>query len=534
MSAAAAGLRLALLGHPNSGKTALFNLLTGSRQKVANYAGVTVERKEGLLTTPSGHPVRVLDLPGAYSLNALSADEAVTRDVITGQRAGETTPDLLVCVVDATNLQLGLRMVLETRAMGLPMVMALNMSDAARRAGIAIDRALLERELGMPVVETVGIRKGGAHELLQWLDGWRPAGPVHARPWEPQGVEQVLRTQQEARRILRLAVREPEGLPQVDEALDRVVLHPFWGTLLLACTMFLMFQAVFSWAAAPMDAITGTVDALGQGLQARLPEGVLRSLLVDGIVAGTGGVLVFLPQILILFFFILALEDSGYLPRAAFLLDRLMGTVGLSGRSFIPLLSSFACAIPGIMATRTITHWRERLVTIMIAPLMTGAPAGVCAPDRRLHPRAHRGGLVQPAGAGDVRALPGRHPRGHGRGGGAQALARQSAAHALADGIAALPRAQPAQPGAGVVRARRHLPQARGRHHPGTHGLAVVPVHLSCAARGRHRPGHRIQPGRAAGPGAGACVRAAGLQLADCRGPGARHGRARGGGGGAG
>ena len=371
MSASASGLRLALLGHPNSGKTALFNLLTGSRQKVANYAGVTVERKEGLLTTPSGHPVRVLDLPGAYSLNALSADEAVTRDVITGQRAGETTPDLLVCVVDATNLQLGLRMVLETRAMGLPMVMALNMSDAARRAGIAIDRALLERELGMPVVETVGIRKGGAHELLQWLDGWRPAGPVHARPWEPQGVEQVLRTQQEARRILRLAVREPEGLPQVDEALDRVVLHPLWGTLLLACTMFLMFQAVFSWAAAPMDAITGTVDALGQWLQVRLPEGVLRSLLVDGIVAGTGGVLVFLPQILILFFFILALEDSGYLPRAAFLLDRVMGRVGLSGRSFIPLLSSFACAVPGIMATRTITHWRDRLVTILIAPLMT-------------------------------------------------------------------------------------------------------------------------------------------------------------------
>lgn len=371
MSAVATGLRLALLGHPNSGKTALFNLLTGSRQKVANYAGVTVERKEGLLTTPSGHPVRVLDLPGAYSLNALSADEAVTRDVITGQRAGEAAPDLLVCVVDATNLQLGLRMVLETRAMGLPMVLALNMSDAARRAGIAIDRALLERELGMPVVETVGIRKGGAAELLQWLDGWRPSAPAQARPWEPQGVEQVLRTQQEARRILRLAVREPEGLPQVDEALDRVVLHPLWGTLLLACTMFLMFQAVFSWAAAPMDAITGAVDALGQWLQARMPEGVLRSLLVDGIVAGTGGVLVFLPQILILFFFILALEDSGYLPRAAFLLDRLMGTVGLSGRSFIPLLSSFACAIPGIMATRTITHWRERLVTILIAPLMT-------------------------------------------------------------------------------------------------------------------------------------------------------------------
>ena len=193
-----------------------------------------------------------------------------------------------------------------------------------------------------------------------------PAGPALGRK-----VPQVLRTQQEARRILRLAVREPEGLLRVDDAIDSVVLHPLWGMLLLAGTMFLMFQAVFSWAAVPMDAITGTVDALASGCLAHLPEGALRSLLVDGIVAGVGGVLVFLPQILILFFFILALEDSGYLPRAAFLLDRIMGTVGLSGRSFIPLLSSFACAIPGIMATRTITHWRERLVTIMIAPLMT-------------------------------------------------------------------------------------------------------------------------------------------------------------------
>jgi ferrous iron transport protein B len=364
-------MRLALLGHPNCGKTALFNLLTGSRQKVANYAGVTVERKEGVLTSPAGKTVRVLDLPGAYSLNALSADEAVTRDVVTGQRAGEAAPDLLVCVVDATKLQLGLRMVLEARAMGLPMVVAMNMSDAARRQGIAIDRALLERELGMPVVETVGIRKDGASALVQWLDGWQPAGGAQASAWQPQGPAQVLQTQQEVRRILRLAVREPEGLMRRDDAIDRVVLHPLWGMLLLAGTMFLMFQAVFSWAAVPMDAIDAGVGAVGAWLRAHLPEGVLRSLLVDGIVAGAGGVLVFLPQILILFFFILALEDSGYLPRAAFLLDRVMGSVGLSGRSFIPLLSSFACAIPGIMATRTITHWRERLVTIMIAPLMT-------------------------------------------------------------------------------------------------------------------------------------------------------------------
>lgn len=369
----AAPLKLALLGHPNSGKTALFNLLTGSRQKVANYAGVTVERKEGLLTTASGQRVRVLDLPGAYSLNAISADEAVTRDVVLGRRAGEPVPDLLVCVVDATNLQLGLRMVLESRAMRLPMVLVLNMSDAAQRAGIAIDRSALERELGMPVVETVGIRKDGAHELLAFIDGWRgaAAGAVAAPAWQASGPTQVLQTQQEVRRILRLAVQAPPGMAQRDEAIDRVLLHPLWGMLVLAATLFLMFQAVFSWAELPMEFITSAFGVLGEAVRSHMPEGVLRSLLVDGIIAGVGGVLVFLPQILILFLFILALEDSGYLPRAAFLLDRLMGTVGLSGRAFIPLLSSFACAIPGIMATRTIPHWRERLTTIMVAPLMT-------------------------------------------------------------------------------------------------------------------------------------------------------------------
>ena len=365
------GLRIALLGHPNSGKTALFNLLTGGRPKVANYAGVTVERKEGLLITASGRRVRVLDLPGAYSLNALSADEAVTRDVVTGQCAGEAVPDLLLCVVDATNLKLGLRMVLETKAMGVPMVLALNMSDAARRAGIEIDRAQLAHELGVPVVETIGIQKGGADGLLALLNTWHQSGAISASTWQPQGAAQVLQTQQEARRILRRTVRAPAQALGLDDAIDRVVLHPLWGMLLLVCTMFLMFQAVFSWAAVPMEAITGAVEALSQWMRAQMGPGVLRSLLIDGILAGTGGVLVFLPQILILFFFILALEDSGYLPRAAFLLDRVMGTVGLSGRSFIPLLSSFACAIPGIMATRTITHWRERLVTIMVAPLMT-------------------------------------------------------------------------------------------------------------------------------------------------------------------
>ena len=318
-----------------------------------------------------GKRVRVLDLPGAYSLSAMSADEAVTRDVITGQRPGEAVPDLLVCVVDATKLELGLRMVLETRAMQVPMVLALNMSDAAQRAHIRIDVAALSQALGMPVLQTVGIRAGGAEALRDFLDGWSRSAPVQPQPWRPQSPQAVLHTQQEVQRILASAVTLPPELLARDDAIDRVVLHPVWGLVLLAATMFLMFQAVFSWAAVPMEAISGGFDALGQWVSAHMSAGPLRSLLVDGLIAGVGGVLVFLPQILILFFFILALEDSGYLPRAAFLLDRVMGTVGLSGRSFIPLLSSFACAVPGIMATRSIAHWRERLVTIMIAPLMT-------------------------------------------------------------------------------------------------------------------------------------------------------------------
>ncbi len=372
MSVVAPALQVALLGNPNCGKTALFNLLTGSRQKVANYAGVTVERKAGELRTASGRVVRVLDLPGAYSLHAFSADEAITRDIVTGQRADEPAPQLLLCVVDATNLRLNLRLVLEARTLGLPMVLVLNMSDRARREGIEIDRAALSQALGLPVVETVGIQPSGAHELLALLDTMpAPATTTPPQAWPEANVDQVLATQVEVRRILRQAVREPAVSLQRDDAIDRVVLHPVWGMLLLAATLFLMFQAVFSWANLPMEWIRAGIDALGDLVRQLMPAGMLQSLLVDGVLAGAGGVLVFLPQILILFLFILALEDSGYLPRAAFLLDRVMGTVGLSGRSFIPLLSSFACAVPGIMATRTITHWRDRLVTIMIAPLMT-------------------------------------------------------------------------------------------------------------------------------------------------------------------
>ncbi len=368
---AGAALSLVLLGNPNCGKTALFNLLTGSRQKVANYPGVTVDRKEGQLTTPAGKRFRILDLPGAYSLNAVSIDEEITRDVVLGTLAGEQRPDLIVCVSDATNLKLNLRLVLEVRRLGLPMMLALNMTDLASKRGIEIDVAALERELGMRVVNTIAVQRGGASALIEQLEGKLPDGPQRAVDWLPPDVADVAATQREVRRILATCIREPAIDTRFDERIDRIVLHPVWGMLVLAATLFLMFQAVFSWAAPPMELIKAGVEAFGALLAAHLPEGLLRSLLVDGVVAGVGSVLVFLPQILILFLFILALEDSGYLPRAAFLLDRLMGTVGLSGRSFIPLLSSFACAVPGIMAARTITNWRDRLATIMIAPLMT-------------------------------------------------------------------------------------------------------------------------------------------------------------------
>ncbi|MES2053119.1 MAG: ferrous iron transporter B, partial [Pseudomonadota bacterium] len=371
------GPLLALVGNPNCGKTALFNLLTGSRQKVANYAGVTVERKEGKLTTAAGKALRVLDLPGTYSLHPRSPDERVTHDVLYGRAKGEKRPDLVVCVVDATNLRRSLRLVLAVKRLGLPCVVAVNMQDLAKARGLTVNTAALARELGVPVVGTVGTRGGGDTELRTLLDDpslWqRPASaaantdapPSHATDADHDTVRGILK---------RLAL--DELIPHtMSDRIDRVVLHPVFGPILLATVLFLIFQAVFSWSVAPMDAIKAASDWLGAMVGTLLPDtgvmGWVRSLIVDGVIAGAGGVVVFLPQIIILFFFILVLEESGYLPRAAFLLDRLMGGVGLSGRSFIPLLSSFACAIPGIMATRTIANPRDRLVTIMIAPLMT-------------------------------------------------------------------------------------------------------------------------------------------------------------------
>ncbi|MBA0445986.1 ferrous iron transporter B [Stenotrophomonas maltophilia] len=365
-TASTAPLRVALVGNPNSGKTALFNQLTGSRQKVANYTGVTVERKEGRLRAPSGREFAVLDLPGAYSLQPASLDEAITRDLCRGFYPGEAAPDVLLCVIDATNLRLHLRFALELRELGKPMVVALNMVDAAQRRGIQVDVAALERELGVPVVETVAVRKQGAKALVERLDAMVPHldAPV---PGPEGGIDYHAKVRQ----ILSVAVRMPARTAKIDDALDRWLLHPVFGLVSLAVVMFLIFQAVYAWATPLMDGIEAGFAWLGQFVGSVLPEGPLASLLTDGIIAGVGGVVVFLPQILILFFFILVLEESGYLPRAAFLLDRMMAAAGLSGRSFIPLLSSFACAVPGIMSTRSIQDPRDRLATILVAPLMT-------------------------------------------------------------------------------------------------------------------------------------------------------------------
>jgi ferrous iron transport protein B len=362
---------VALLGNPNCGKTALFNRLTGARQKVANYAGVTIERKEGQFTSAAGNSFRLLDLPGAYSLSAHTPDEMITRDVVAGLREGERSPDVVVCVVDATNLRLNLRLVLEIKRLGLPMVLCLNMVDVAKKRGIVVDAARLSQELGMPVVETVAVKAGGEKALVDALDGMWPFYHSAANPLSAIDAVSVEDTQREVRRILSVAVKDADDRGNRTEKIDHFVLHPVMGPIILAALMFCVFQAVFSWAKAPMELIASGVADLGVFVGGHMSEGILRSLLVDGVFSGVGAVLVFLPQILILFFFILVLEDCGYLPRAAFLLDRLMGGVGLSGRAFIPLLSSFACAIPGIMAARTIQNPRDRIVTIMIAPLMT-------------------------------------------------------------------------------------------------------------------------------------------------------------------
>ncbi|MBU3580636.1 ferrous iron transporter B [Polynucleobacter sp. AP-Capit-er-40B-B4] len=370
---------VALLGNPNCGKTALFNLLTGSRQKVANYSGVTVERKEGRLTLDSEKNIRVLDLPGAYSLYPRSLDERVTCNVLLGRAEGEKRPDLVICVLSAINLRRNLRLVLAAKRLGLPCVVVLNMLDIAKRQGLQIDTAALSNELGLPVLTSIGIQSNGADEIKQFLSNldWRNLNSLRTGTSDAtleNVASHIAHTESDNVQVQKILqnLKLDRIIPdQLSDRLDAVLLHPVLGPIILVVLLFCIFQAVFSWATVPMDLIKDAVEYLGGHIAELLPNGWLRSLLINGILAGLGGVVIFLPQILILFFFILLLEESGYLPRAAYLLDRVMGSVGLSGRSFIPLLSSFACAIPGIMATRSISNSRDRMVTILIAPMMT-------------------------------------------------------------------------------------------------------------------------------------------------------------------
>jgi ferrous iron transport protein B len=366
-------MHLALVGTPNSGKTSLFNALTGSRQKVANYPGVTVERKEGFFVTPLGRQVSVVDLPGTYSLRGRSPDEEITRDFVLGRAAGESLPDLVLCVADSTNLRLTIRLLLELKRTGRPLMLVLNMFDIASRRGVTVDATLMSEMLGVPVVTSVAVRKGGTADLLRKTDELAMQAPVSPQPnsWQPLSVAELRATQREADRIVAATVSLPARPDSWTARIDAVVLHPVAGLAVLGLVLFVMFQAVFAWAQPLMELLSNAFSALGQLVHDTLPAGLLQSFLQNGVISGVGSVIVFLPQIIIIFLFILLLEDFGYMARAAFLMDRIMGGAGLHGRAFIPLLSSFACAIPGIMSTRVIDNRRDRLTTIMIAPLMT-------------------------------------------------------------------------------------------------------------------------------------------------------------------
>ncbi len=364
---------IALAGNPNCGKTALFNAITGGKAKVGNYPGVTVERKEGRVRTSSGTELKIIDLPGTYSLDAKTPDEMITRDVLFGfDESFEKAPDLLIAVADATQLERNLGLVLELRKLGRPTVLALNMMDIAAQRGLDLDLEVLSRELGVPVVPTVAPRQVGVGALLLEAEKQLKAAPGAGPIAGVQTTQEEIRNRfLEVDRILKLSIRKTSSPTFWTDRVDQVVLHPFWGSLILFCVFGLMFQAIFNWAEIPKEWIESQIQVLSLGLGQVMSPGPLKSLLADGVISGVGSVIVFLPQISLLFLFILFLEDCGYMPRAAFLMDKWMGKVGLHGRAFIPLLSSFACAVPGIMATRTIENRRDRLTTILVSPLMT-------------------------------------------------------------------------------------------------------------------------------------------------------------------
>jgi ferrous iron transport protein B len=384
---------IALAGNPNAGKTTLFNALTGLRQKVANYPGVTVERKEGVWRLDSANKIaaRLIDLPGLYSLDVTSLDEQIAENVLTGKIQDLPKPDVVVAVVDATNLERNLYLVTQLLEYHIPVVIALTMIDTAEKQSLEIDTEKLSKLLEIPVVRVVATQKQGIEELAQATLKAAQKHEVPRLPWladfpETIGDEDIhLSLSEDAAankkifarynfisEVYQESVKPKETLERsVSEKIDRVLTHKFFGLVILIGILLLVFQTIFSWAELPMTLLESGFGALGEFVKAQLPEGILSDLIVDGIIAGVGGVLVFLPQILLLFLFISLLEDTGYMSRAAFLLDKLMSRVGLHGKAFLPLMSSFACAIPGIMATRTIENPKDRLATIMVAPFMS-------------------------------------------------------------------------------------------------------------------------------------------------------------------
>jgi len=364
-------VRLALLGAPNCGKTSLFNALTGGRAKVANYPGVTVEYRKGVFTLPNTQDIELLDLPGVYGDCGHSMDERVAIDAVRGKLEGERQPDGLIFMMDASHITTHLHNVLQAKNYGLPIVLVLNMMDMAARDGIDIDIGSLETQLGIPVISCVAVRASGRAHLLDYLQEWSEDLKFNAAKTPSPEPATLKDLQARARSITRGSVSRIQQAETFTQRIDKFVLHPVLGLTLLLGILFVMFQAVYSWAGPGIEAIEAIIGWIQSGINSIIPEGWMRSLLSDGIIAGVGSVIVFLPQIIILFAFILLLEASGYMARAAFLVDTLMARIGLNGRAFIPLLSSFACAIPGIMAARTIEQEKDRLTTILIAPLMT-------------------------------------------------------------------------------------------------------------------------------------------------------------------
>ena len=397
---------IAIAGSPNTGKTSLFNALTGSHQKTGNYPGVTVERKFGDIVTPAGHSIKIVDLPGTYGFTPMSLDEKIAVDVLTANDEHPDRPDIILAIADSTNLERSLRFVLELKALGKPIIVALNMMDLAQRRGLRLDVGRLEKLLGAPVVPTVAVKRRQIDNLLKAIDNLllQPipkAKTAFTKPG-PRQLEDLIKVNHEVKDILRKASHFPISSHQWTRRLDRILLHPYLSGPILMLILFFMFQAVFSWAEAPMGWIEAGIALFGDGIGQMLPDGLLRSLIVDGVIAGVGAVLVFLPQILLLFTFIYLLESSGYMMRAAYILDKGMAKIGLPGLSLVPLISSFACAIPGIMAARTIKDPRDRLLTILISPLMTCSARlpvyvlliGAFIPARDILPGVHLQGLV--------------------------------------------------------------------------------------------------------------------------------------------